>query len=90
MTTDTAAKATHAPRPSTPFYGGIVALTVIASALIVLTYTLLPLPGQLELGVWNYAAAVVCLMCTTIMVKRFRPAHFDEEVVARPRVKAGR
>lgn len=74
--------------PSPPLYGALVALTVIASALIVLSYTLLPLPGQRELGGWNYVGAVLCLALTAVLTKRFRPAHFrDEDLSARPRVK---
>jgi hypothetical protein len=78
-------------RPSSPAYGGVVALTVIASALIVLTYTMLPLPGQRALGAWNYIAAVFCLVLTVIMVKRFRPAAaIEEDLSAKPRVRQGR
>jgi hypothetical protein len=77
--------------PSPPLYGAVIALTVIASALIVLTYTLLPLPGQRELGGWNYVGAVLCLAMTAVLTKRFRPAHFlEEDLSVRPRVKQGR
>lgn len=74
--------------PSPPLYGAVVALTVVAALLIVLTYTLLPLPGQRELGGWNYVAAVLCLVMTFVLTKRFRPALFiDEDLSVRPRVK---
>ncbi|MET0285277.1 MAG: hypothetical protein ABW352_12435 [Polyangiales bacterium] len=76
--------------PHTPGYGGVVALTVILSAAIILTYTLLPLPGQRELGSLNYAAAVFLLVLTFAMVKRFRPAGITgEDATAKPRVRAG-
>jgi hypothetical protein len=76
--------------PHTPGYGGVVALTVILSAAIVLTYTLLPLPGQRELGALNYAASVFLLVLTFVMVKRFRPAGVTgEDPTTKPRVRAG-
>lgn len=75
--------------PHSPAYGGVVALTVIAAALIILTYTMLPLPGQRELGALNYVAAVFCLVVTFTMMKRFRPARMtSEDPSAKPRVRA--
>lgn len=74
--------------PSSPAYGGVVALTVILAAAIILTYTMLPLPGQRELGGLNYVAAAALLAVAVIMVKRFRPARVtDEPPNAKPRLR---
>jgi hypothetical protein len=74
--------------PSSPAYGAVVALTVILAATIVLTYTMLQLPGQRELGGLNYMAAVALLVVAVILVKRFRPARVtDEDPSATPHVR---
>jgi hypothetical protein len=66
----------------------VVVLTVICAATIILTYTLLPLPGQRELGALNYLAAALLLLLTGFLVKRFRPARVtDEDPTAKPRLR---
>jgi hypothetical protein len=62
-------KQSDAP-PSPPVYGGLVAGLILAAIAVLLTYTLLPLPGQLGLGGWNYVIAGACV-ASAILLARF-------------------
>lgn len=75
--------------PSVPAYGGVVVMSLLVAMTILLTYTMLPLPGQRELGALNYVAAAFFVVLTVILLKRFRPARVtDEDPTAKPRVRS--
>jgi hypothetical protein len=79
----------NARAPSARAYGGVVLLTVIATATILLTYTMLPLPGQRELGALNYFAAAFCFLLVPILLKRFRPGRVTaEDPRTKPRLRS--
>ncbi|MCM3883979.1 hypothetical protein [Frankia sp. R82] len=44
---------------SPPWVGGVMVATLILPLLILITYTLLPLPGQVRFGAGNYVLAGV-------------------------------
>lgn len=63
--------------------------TLIVAVVILLTYTMLPLPGQRELGALNYWAAAFFILLTVFLLKRFRPARVtNEDPTAKPRVRS--
>lgn len=64
---------------------------MLVAAAILLTYTMLPLPGQRELGALNYVASASLLWLTVILLKRFRPASTsDEDPSAKPHIRSRR
>ncbi|WP_163549846.1 hypothetical protein [Candidatus Frankia nodulisporulans] len=42
---------------SPPWVGGVMVATLILPMLVLITYTLLPLPGQVRFGAGNYVLA---------------------------------
>ena len=50
------------PTPSPPWFGGLILASLAIATAWTLTYTLAPLPGQRQLGGWNYAVVGLFLM----------------------------
>lgn len=57
-----------------PWHGGVNVGLLFGSAAWVITYTLLPLPGQRSVGDWNYVGAVVLFVTAMVLTRVMRVA----------------
>jgi len=58
--------------PSKPWFGGVILGCLTLAAIWVLTYTLAPLPGQRELGGWNYVVVGALLTAFIRLAKAWQ------------------
>lgn len=85
-------KKSDAP-PSPPAYGAAIAGLIVAAIVVLLTYTLFPLPGQLELGGWNYALAAGLVLSAMLLARFWVPTPWivqDESFKPRSSSRASR
>jgi hypothetical protein len=54
-----------------PLEGGLGLALNMLSALVLITYTLIPLPGQRDIGWWNYVIAGVCFLGSIVLSAAF-------------------
>jgi|tagenome__1003787_1003787.scaffolds.fasta_scaffold16679149_1 hypothetical protein len=57
--------------PSPPWYGGVSTGLLGLMVVILLTYTLLDLPWQQALGMWNYVAVGALVVITSALMKNW-------------------
>ncbi len=78
-------KKSDAP-PSPPVYGGLIAGLILAAIVVLLTYTLLPVPGQLTLGGWNYVIAAGLVFSAILLARLWTPTPWiDQDESFKPR-----
>jgi hypothetical protein len=60
---------------SPPWVGGVMVATLLLPALVLITYTLLPLPGQEQLGDGNYVLAGALFAANILLPRMLRRAR---------------
>jgi hypothetical protein len=60
---------------SPPWVGGVMITTLMLPALVLITYTLLPLPGQERFGRGNYLLAAALFAANILLPRLLRRAR---------------
>ncbi|ABD10628.1 hypothetical protein ThrDRAFT_00930 [Frankia casuarinae] len=74
VTPSPAGRRSRSMTDSPPWIGGVMVGTLLLSTVVLITYTLLPLPGQERLGAGNYVLAAV-LFAANILLPRLLRWH---------------
>lgn len=83
-------KQSDAP-PSPPAYGALIAGLILSAVIVLLSYTLYPVPGQLALGAWNYALAAGLVASAIVLARLWVPTPWiaqDENFKPRSSARA--
>lgn len=65
-------RGTVAATDSPPWHGAVNVGLLFAAAAWIITYTLLPLPGQVDLGDWNYVGGAACFVTAMVLSRVLR------------------